>query len=386
MKKISFRFVYNRKKSLNRDGKALIQVEAYMDRKTIYMSTHLYIEPQYWNDKKKCIVRHPQRDKLNRYLSNFMLELENKEYQLWKQDSLTDINSFRQYISPSNEDIPSFYILGRKWVEQSVRTKSTKSNILTTLNLLKENFPQLKFTDLDYHFLRKWEHILYTKGLKMNTVAKHMKHLKTLVNESIRNGYMRESPFSHYTIRCEESHHVFLLPQELTLLEDMANTLHNQTHKHILHAFLFCCYTGLRYSDFISLKAQNIHKLENMEWLEFVSQKTTITIRLPLFLLFNGKPLSILKNYTDIDTFFSIPSNSQVDKVLMKLGKAANIEKHFSFHSARHTNATLLIYKGVNITTVQKLLGHKSIKTTQIYSDIFADTIVNDLTRSNNKV
>ena len=57
----------------------------------------------------------------------------------------------------------------------------------------------------------------------------------------------------------------------------------------------------------------------------------------------------------------------------------AGIEKHFSFHSARHTNATLLIYKGVNITTVQKLLGHRDLSTTQIYSDVMESTIVRDL-------
>ena len=57
----------------------------------------------------------------------------------------------------------------------------------------------------------------------------------------------------------------------------------------------------------------------------------------------------------------------------------AGIEKHFSFHTARHTNATLLIYNGAQITTVQKLLGHRSIKTTQGYSDIFSGTIIKDL-------
>lgn len=50
-----------------------------------------------------------------------------------------------------------------------------------------------------------------------------------------------------------------------------------------------------------------------------------------------------------------------------------------SFHTARHTNATLLIYNGVNITTVQKLLGHKSVKTTQVYTNIMDMTIVHDL-------
>ena len=49
------------------------------------------------------------------------------------------------------------------------------------------------------------------------------------------------------------------------------------------------------------------------------------------------------------------------------------------FHTARHTNATLLLYNGANITTVQKLLGHKSVRTTEIYSNIMDMTIVRDL-------
>lgn len=57
----------------------------------------------------------------------------------------------------------------------------------------------------------------------------------------------------------------------------------------------------------------------------------------------------------------------------------AGISKRISFHAARHTNATLLIYKGVNITTVQKLLGHKSVRTTQVYTDIMDMTVIQDL-------
>ena len=49
------------------------------------------------------------------------------------------------------------------------------------------------------------------------------------------------------------------------------------------------------------------------------------------------------------------------------------------FHMARHTNATLLLYNGANITTVQKLLGHKSVRTTEIYSDIMDMTVIRDL-------
>ena len=68
-----------------------------------------------------------------------------------------------------------------------------------------------------------------------------------------------------------------------------------------------------------------------------------------------------------------------MNKELKRIAQAAGLEKRISFHTARHTNATLLIYSGVNITTVQKLLGHKSVKTTQVYATVMDRTIVQDL-------
>ena len=68
-----------------------------------------------------------------------------------------------------------------------------------------------------------------------------------------------------------------------------------------------------------------------------------------------------------------------MNKRLKRICVMVGIEKEVSYHVARHTNATLLLYNGVNITTVQKLLGHKSVKTTEIYSDIMDITVIRDL-------
>lgn len=115
----------------------------------------------------------------------------------------------------------------------------------------------------------------------------------------------------------------------------------------------------------------------------YKSVKTKIEVRLPLYLLFGGKGLLVLERYKDtLNDFFRLEDNSNVNKELNALAKLAGVDKHISFHTARHTNATLLIYNGINITTVQKLLGHKSVKTTQIYTNIMDITIVRDLERT----
>ena len=149
---------------------------------------------------------------------------------------------------------------------------------------------------------------------------------------------------------------------------------------HSLDAFLFCCYTGLRYSDFRTLSEKNFIRRNGNPWLIYTSVKTGVEVKLPIGLLFDGKAWKIRKKYKDsLPDFFNIKHNSSVNKDLIRLEKLAKINTHISFHSARHTTATLLLYKGVNITTVQKLLGHRNISTTQIYGEVMERTIMKDL-------
>lgn len=148
--------------------------------------------------------------------------------------------------------------------------------------------------------------------------------------------------------------------------------------RHVLDAFLFCCYVGLRFSDFCQLTPANFIKVNGKRWLHFKSIKTGIELRLPLHLLFEGKALAILDKY-NIAEFASLGSNSEVNKCLTQITMMARIKKHVTYHTARHTCATLLIHQGVPITTVQKLLGHTSVKTTEIYSEILSSTILRDL-------
>lgn len=76
-----------------------------------------------------------------------------------------------------------------------------------------------------------------------------------------------------------------------------------------------------------------------------------------------------------------------LNRILKEITSKAGIKKRVTFHTARHTFATLLLSQSIPITTIQKLLGHTSIKTTQIYSEVLDDTLVSDLKKAskNNK-
>lgn len=380
MRKISYRSVYNRKKHLNAQGTALLQVEAYLERKKIYFSTHIYLTPNQWCERRHEIVKHPHAETLNRMLQSFIIELESKELELWKNGQEVTLSRLKDEFKTQSS--PSFLEFVKKEMEHSTLKESTQRNRLTTYDLLMRYKSGITFKDLTPKFIYEFEEYLYCNGNHTNTVAKHMRHLKSFVNAAIDKGYItiENYPFRRYHIKTKDSKHTFLLPEEIEKLENLSHAYLSDIMIHTLDAFLFCCYTGIRYSDFCHLSENNIHQIEGAPWLVFRTQKTDTEVKLPIALLFEGKAWKMIKKYRNrLSSFFSVESNSTLNKRLIRIGKLAGVDKHFSFHSARHTNATLLIYKGANITTVQKLLGHRDLSTTQIYSDVMESTIVKDL-------
>ena len=380
MNKISYRIVYNRKKRLNAEGKALLQVEAYLKGKRVYFSTNIYLTPKQWDNKKRMIKSHVSAESLNYYLREFITKLELRELELWKQghDVSLDMLKDSALLNTSN----SFLDFIQKEIQESSLKNSTTRNRRSTVKLLFDFKHKIRFDEVTIQLVYDFETYLYKKGYNVNTIAKHMKHLRLFVNSAINKGHIetKDYPFRRYKIKTKESEHVFLLPGELQRLEEMDVATECSNVSHVLDAFLFCCYTGLRYSDFVSLSERNLVYIDNNPWIVFQTQKTGTEIKLPLHLLFKGKGWNILCKYQgDLNAFFLLQSNSKTNKALEYIGKLAGIEKHFSFHAARHTNATLLLYKGASITTVQKLLGHRSISTTQIYSEVLNNTVIRDL-------
>lgn len=378
MEKIRYRLVYNRKKHLNKQGTALVQVEASLNQRKIYFKTNLYIKPEHWDKRTSQVIGHPQANDLNSMLFEFVLYLQGIELALWKRGVPATLSLLKDAMKKNRPINITFPIFAKEYVQHSDRRESTKENLFTTITVLQEFRPGLDFKDITYTFLKDFEVYLREKGNGINTVAKHLGQLRTLVNEAINQGYIHADayPFRKFKIKQEKGSHEFLTPDELKKLENLE--VHDLKLRHVLDAFLFCCYVGLRFSDFCQLTPSNFIRVNGKRWLHFKSIKTGIELRLPLHLLFEGKALAILDRNC-ITEFASLGSNSEVNKALSVITSMARIKKHVTYHTARHTCATLLIHQGVPITTVQKLLGHTSVKTTEIYSEILSSTILRDL-------
>ena len=375
MDKIRYRLVYNRKKQLNKQGTALVQVEASLNQRKIYFTTNIYLRPGCWDKDTAQVCNHPQANELNSMLFEHILHLQSIELSFWKRGVPATLSLLKDAMKKNTPVSVTFPVFAKEYVKRSDRRQSTKDNLITTINVLQEFRSGLDFKDITYTFLKDFEAYLREKGNGVNTVAKHLRQLRTLVNEAINQGYIHADayPFRKFKIKQEKGRHEFLTPDELRKLENLE--VNDRKLRHVLDAFLFCCYVGLRFSDFCQLAPENFIKVNGKRWLHFKSIKTGIELRLPLHLLFEGKALAILEHY-EIEDFSHIGCNSDVNKYLAQIAEIARIRKHITYHTARHTCATLLIHQGVPITTVQKLLGHTSVKTTEIYSEVLSSTIL----------
>ena len=284
-------------------------------------------------------------------------------------------------INGMNEGV-NFIEFMYKEIQQANVSESTRSLHIDTYRLLKIHKKYIDIRAVDSDFLLFLENYMrLEKKLATNTIARHMKVIKRYVNVARKKEIIIKDPFINYTIRSEETHRESLTEKELNLLEEYRQ--HSESNE-ILNAFLFSCYTGLRYSDIWKITKQDIYSINRKKWLIIKMHKTNIEVRIPLSAIYDGKALELSKSIPrSRGKLFMLESNQKTNRGIKSTLKKIGIKRNISFHCARHTFATLLIYRGVNITTVQKLLGHKSVKTTQIYSAVTDLTIEREIKKSN---
>ena len=345
MNKIIYSLVYNRKKCLNKRGMALVQVEAYLDRKKKYFSTKVYLKPEQWDAKKLVVKNHPNADALNRLIYEFVAAIEKKELELWQQGKRISLELLKDALA-TRENNSSFISFFKQEVSNSSLKDSTKRNHLSTLLLLQEFKRDIVFSDLTFEFVSSFEYFLQQKGYHTNTIAKHMKHLKRHINIAINKEYIeiQKYAFRKYKIKTVENKHTHLVPEELEQLERLSLTDKHMKLQKSLDAFLFCCYAGMRYSDFTNLSKKNIVDINQETWLIYKSVKTGTEVRLPLYLLFAGKGIVILNKYrNNLEDFFRLRDNSNINKDLIIIAKLAGLSKKISFHSGSHSKFFYLL-------------------------------------------
>lgn len=202
--------------------------------------------------------------------------------------------------------------------------------------------------------------------LKRNSASGYWSTFRGFLAIAWREKKIRENVNEYLdSIDAIETHREFLTQEELDLLA--ATPCVSPVLK---AASLFSCLTGLRFGDIRDLKWENFATYpDGGHCIRITTEKTETSSSIPVtdeaYLLCGPKGRgTVFKGFT----------YALVQKELDNWIKAAGIEKHITFHCFRHTNATLLLNNGTDIYTVSKMLTHKNVSTTQIYTEVIDDT------------
>lgn len=194
--------------------------------------------------------------------------------------------------------------------------------------------------------------------------ASYFARFKKVLKYAVRDKVILSSPAMDITIARDES-----IKKDILTFDEIRKLATIQvTNDEVKRAFLFSCFTGLRWVDIIALQWKHID-LENNK-LKIVQSKTGVKVENELHI----SALTFLPEKGNRDEFvFCLPSHNGALKTLKNWVKKADIDKHITWHCARHSFATNLIYFKNDVTIVSKLLGHTSLKYTQRYTHIAED-------------
>lgn len=214
------------------------------------------------------------------------------------------------------------------------------------------------------------EHPKKKRTIHPNTQSHYYKRLSYVLNYAVTEELIAKNPMNKVLKedrpKQRKSEREYLTIDEIITLAK--TDFYNETLK---RAFLFSCFCGLRHCDVKVLTWENLRvdKSGKVE-LRIIQQKTKEKITLPLSneALKQLPPRKGAPNKAKV--FDNLISLGRSNEILSRWAQKAGIEKHLTFHVARHTHATMMITLGADIYTVSKLLGHTSIQTTQIYAKI----------------
>ena len=266
-----------------------------------------------------------------------------------------------------NEKTESFYQFVEQEFANNVNTRINSEASLrclkTDLSKLKKFKKELSFSEITIPFLESYEGYMRNKlGNMVNTIQKSLKFIRTFLNRAIRVGLVEENIFRKYRMKTEPGRRQYLTMNELLELEGLLEKPIPAYFRNIVKIFLFSCYTGLRYTDMITLRYGNVVD----DVLSITMHKTKDIVSIPL----TAKP-KLLMGYGDKEErIFRVPTNQVVNRHLKDAVALTSIKKNMTFHCARHTFATIALSLGIPIAVVMALLGHKDMKNTLIYAKV----------------
>lgn len=214
----------------------------------------------------------------------------------------------------------------------------------------------IEFTEyLQHRFRGEGAHTLYAR-------------FKKVIKAAVENDVMRKNPCTGVIIKIDNGS----LKKDVLSIDEiqaLIATHYQGESTNIRRAFIFCLYCGLRWCDVKDLTYSNVdysNRLLKFEQAKTKGHSSASSVVIPL----NDGLLHLIGEPTDSkdSLIFPLPSHNMCLKALRHWVKRANIDKHITWHCARHSFAVNILNKGANIKTVASLLGHSGLRHTEKYT------------------
>ncbi|MGE0079611.1 MAG: site-specific integrase [Bacteroidales bacterium] len=381
----------------SRDGLHPIYARISVNGRRVEVSLKKFINSDNWNEAKGSAKGKSEEIRnLNTYLEQVRSQLTECYQELSLKKKMVTADAIKNLycgVEENEHSLMAVFDYHNTEMETTLEWGTLK-NYFTTRRYIEEYLKaHLKTSDvflsqLNYRFLSEFERFMKTytpkdekKPCGQNTIMKHIERLRKVVSMAIKNDWLDRDPFQKFQPTFIKSNRQFLTADELASIEQKQFKIIRL--QHVKDVFIFSCYTGLAYIDVYELTPKNLSiGIDGEYWINTTRHKTDIPVRIPLL----PQAMAIIEKYKnnprvlESGRLLPVYANQLLNSYLKEIATLCSIEKPLTFHIARHTFATTVtLTNGVPIETVSKLLGHTSIKTTQIYAKVIEQKVSNDM-------
>lgn len=366
------------------------------------LSMGIKINPAHWDQEAQQLTTTDEASlRINRRISESSLKLQ-KIYDLLETEhefitAAMVSDKFRSKKKPTQTLMQATDFLLEK-MEKKVEKDLLAKGTLTKWKTTKTKFTEFlhfdsKVTDIPLdsiayaHAEDFYDFLTLEQDLCHNTVSKYVKNLKRVVRYAVQRDWMVKNTVDGFVCGYVHPDRDILTAEELMLLYN--KHFDNPRLEEIKDCFLFMCFTGYAYKDVKTLEPGHLMKyFDGEDWIIKNREKTWCRENVPLL------PIAkeIIEKYRDHpyckahNKLLPVKSNQKFNEYLKEVADLAGINKVLRTHMARHTFATTVtLANGVPLETVSALLGHRSLKTTQIYARIVASKVSEDMKKLKRK-
>ena len=363
----------------------MIVVRASQGRKSVDIPTNIFCQSnQFSNGYINSL--HPQFDGLNAMLNQIILDIQATEIEAFRKDiNMTVQRLYSMYVESLSTSVPLSEFAENILKYSSNRKEVTKRSYRDAVRNANEFSPGVAMDDIDIGWVKKYERWQYDRGVSDSTVWSRLKIIRALFNEAIKRDLLKpwQTPFRLYEI--PELRYRTDVLRFAEMEELLAYRFEDQKLRKARDFFLLSCYSGLRYGDMIRLTSDHIRQVNDETWLSIKTSKTGKLVQVPLSIIFYGRAMQILSRYKSVEDLVGVfRNNTTINRCIHDLFAICKIggSQRITVHTARRSCVTGLADFGVNIYTIQRVVGHARLTTTQKYIQLSTAAIEADLRKA----